>query len=607
MKLVVREYLSMLKESGELDALLPDLLLSMNIVPVSKAQVGVRQHGVDVAGVGPDPMEEGRRTLFLFTVKQGDFDRSSWDTSGDLQAVRPSLNEIKDVYLQRRVSESYRDLPKKVVLCCGGDMKQNVKDNWEGYVASHTEDGRLEYAFWGGDRLALLIEKHMLDENLFPESARKQIRKTISLVDENERPPHHFYRLARETLFDRDLPTGGGQRAIRKRQRAFRLLNLSLNIVFHWCREADNLRPALFCAERALLTAWDWMRETELFDCGATNKEFFRLFGTYVKVVNAFAVKLVPYCFVRDGFTGRGYDETEYFIRTFEAIGILGLACLSHQLVAEWFSDDSSSGEEEVEKESEQPGEATAKEGEESPALKESLDLEARGIGKALAHLIANNAAALTPCYDEHAIEISIGLLALLEADRKPEAESWTRQLARRIPFAYEMMGRYFPIATDSYEDLVALVVGNAPPKEDLIEMSTLLPILAYWHAALDLPESYRTLAVDLRDVFSETHLQMWFPGETTDEHLYRSNAGRKSGTTLAPIPLPASINQLKEQIRRLSGERREYEELSCIKQGLPILSLIASRHYRTPVLPAFWQERVVNGDARPEHAGEGP
>ncbi len=49
MKLVIREYLSMLRESGELDALLPDLLLSMDIEPISKAQVGVRQYGVDVA------------------------------------------------------------------------------------------------------------------------------------------------------------------------------------------------------------------------------------------------------------------------------------------------------------------------------------------------------------------------------------------------------------------------------------------------------------------------------------------------------------------------------------------------------------------------------
>lgn len=52
MKLIIREYLSLLKESKELDWLIPDLLLSMGIEPFSYPQIGVRQYGVDVAAVG---------------------------------------------------------------------------------------------------------------------------------------------------------------------------------------------------------------------------------------------------------------------------------------------------------------------------------------------------------------------------------------------------------------------------------------------------------------------------------------------------------------------------------------------------------------------------
>ena len=125
--------------------------------------------------------------------------------------------------------------------------------------------------------------------------------------------------------------------------------------------------------------------------------------------------------------------------------------------------------------------------------------------------------------------------------------------------------------------------------------MSTLLPILAHWHAVLDLPESYEDFASEVRDVFSEVHLQMWYPGDDTDDHLYRTNAGQKSGMTLSPILLPEALSGLKKQIGQLNAERQEYKELSCIKHGLPIISLIASRHYRTPVLPVFWQDRVAN------------
>ncbi len=43
MRLLLREYVSMLKESGELDALMPELLSSMALQPLSKPQQGGRR------------------------------------------------------------------------------------------------------------------------------------------------------------------------------------------------------------------------------------------------------------------------------------------------------------------------------------------------------------------------------------------------------------------------------------------------------------------------------------------------------------------------------------------------------------------------------------
>ena len=63
MRLVLVEYLRMLRESGEFEILLPDLLLAMNIVPISKSQKGARQAGVDLAAVGPD--DSSVKTLWL--------------------------------------------------------------------------------------------------------------------------------------------------------------------------------------------------------------------------------------------------------------------------------------------------------------------------------------------------------------------------------------------------------------------------------------------------------------------------------------------------------------------------------------------------------------
>ena len=253
MRLVLREYLSMLKEAGELDDLLPDLLVAMGLDPLSRPIRGIRQFGVDVSAVGADP-EDGRRKLFLFVVKQGDITRSNWDTGE--QSVRPSLNEIFDTYLHTQVRPEHKDLPKKIILTTNGELRQNVEPNWAGYARKHASDhsayGELQLEFWGADHLAILLEQYLLDEYLFPESAQKQIRKTIALADQNEEEPRFFYSLVEETLFQRGLPVDQTPSAQRKRQHALRLINLSLNIVFHWCRESGNFPScSSVCGARA--------------------------------------------------------------------------------------------------------------------------------------------------------------------------------------------------------------------------------------------------------------------------------------------------------------------------------------------------------------------
>ena len=95
MKPILRQYLSDLRERNELDAILPDLLSELGFNILSRPSRGTRQAGVDVAAVGPDEDDGGCRKLFLFTIKSGDLKRREWD-DGTPQAVRPSLNEIRD-------------------------------------------------------------------------------------------------------------------------------------------------------------------------------------------------------------------------------------------------------------------------------------------------------------------------------------------------------------------------------------------------------------------------------------------------------------------------------------------------------------------------------
>jgi hypothetical protein len=152
MKLIIKEYISLLKESKELDSLIPELLLAMGHEVISKPQIGHRQFGIDVASKGID--RDGKEKIFLFTIKQGDIDRKDWDSNE--QSIRQSLNDILDVYMSNKLLDEYSNLPKKVILATGGDMKQNIEDNWKGYTENHKKENEIEFDFWGGDKLSLL-------------------------------------------------------------------------------------------------------------------------------------------------------------------------------------------------------------------------------------------------------------------------------------------------------------------------------------------------------------------------------------------------------------------------------------------------------------------
>lgn len=93
MKLMIRQYLASLKERGELDALLPDLLSQMGLEVFLKPGVGSRQYGVDVGAFGK-LHNESESKIYLFSVKSGNLDRRDWDSTNP-QDLRPSINKAR--------------------------------------------------------------------------------------------------------------------------------------------------------------------------------------------------------------------------------------------------------------------------------------------------------------------------------------------------------------------------------------------------------------------------------------------------------------------------------------------------------------------------------
>lgn len=135
MKLILKQYLSQMKERGELDAFLPELLSDMGFNVISKPQIGTRQYGVDISAIGKN--DAGEEAVYLFSIKAGDLSRTDWD--GDTnQALRPSLNEIIDVYIHSNIPNEHKDKPIIICLCFGGEIKEQIRQNVTMYIKQNT-------------------------------------------------------------------------------------------------------------------------------------------------------------------------------------------------------------------------------------------------------------------------------------------------------------------------------------------------------------------------------------------------------------------------------------------------------------------------------------
>jgi len=256
MKLIIKEYLSLLKESKELDSLIPELLLAMGHEVISRAKIGVRQYGVDVASVGID--EDGIKKVFLFTVKEGHLGRNDWN-GGSSQAVKPSLDEIVDDYIPTHLEEDYSSLIKKIVVATSGDLQQNVQLNWSNYTKKYSKKDEIEFDFWGGDKLALLIEEYIFNEHIVPQNLRSKFRKTLALIGDTDYDLRDYFEFLDEILLKSKLETKKDKEILKN----LRLIFLALNVITYWSKSEDNLKHALLASERTLLNLYNFQSYTQ--------------------------------------------------------------------------------------------------------------------------------------------------------------------------------------------------------------------------------------------------------------------------------------------------------------------------------------------------------
>ncbi len=569
MKLLVKEYLSALKERGELDAILPDLLSEMGLHVFSRPAVGVRQNGVDLAAVGTD--EDGVKKVFLLSIKAGNLSRVDWNAP--IQGLRPSLDEILDSYIPHRIPKQYATLPVAICVCVGGDIDQGVDSDLRDYITKYTQEG-IEFQEWDGDRLANMLMSAVLNEQLLPGDARSYFRKSVAMLDE----PSAAYEYFAEMIAKLNVRLGSRQK---DKVALARQLNLCSWILYVWSREAKNLESAFRCSELAML--WCWKITSPYLgkntaQAKAMSLAMTNLMGLHIGIADQIVTeKYLQHAQIRDGLSTavRSHFALDLNLKLFETVGRIALTGIWLQFFAYRRTDLSKEERAKVER-----------------------DLETYSNG--LISILNNNGALSTPITDSHSIEVSLICMFLATRNRHDAVRVWTDQVLSACTFAIASNTAY-PCAISEYQQLAE----HPKPRTDkdyfqrATNASTLFPTLVIWKRLSEPRARFTDLAKFIEDNLSHCTLQLWVPNEASEEHLYSNTAVH--GLALVGLSISETADELLEVVieecRHNSGR---FQDLSATRFGFWPIILAACRHHRLPIPPNFLQELAEKALASP-------
>jgi hypothetical protein len=525
--------------------------------------IGTTQHGVDIAAIGE---EDGERKVFLFSVKQGDLTRQDWDGAAS-QSLRPSLNQILDVYIPTKVPRRYRDLKVVVCLCLGGDIQENIRLEVEGYIGAHTTE-RIAFQEWNGDRLADLLVRGVLREQLLPPASRTDFRKAVAMVDQPDVAYHHFARLV-GALRDAKSP--------KERTLAARQVYIAVWVLFVWARDAENLEAPYRTSELALLLVWDLLRH----DCGRRPTQhskailavYLQLVQLHLSIAQTFLTeKVFPYLETRQAIASAvpSHSALDVNLALFEILGRIAML----GAWVEWLGT--------------KPGQPPTRE-----ALEAITSLQTQGV-----KLIANNPALFSPSHDRQAIDIALFLmLALKTGAHLGDMAGWLEEMVNRLDYTVRSHGRY-PIVSSEYGDLIDHPSERSEEyRKDSTAGSTLIPLIGAWVTAMQLDESAATLDALIASELPHCTLQLWMPDVSSEAALYLNRDIH--GLALTELPPIGSL--LLDRVAEATRDERAFVELTAVVYSNWPIVLLACRHHGLPIPPQFW----IHGLQRARAAAE--
>lgn len=548
-----------MKEDKELDQLIQDILREYNYEIVFSPKKGERQYGVDIYSVGKDE-EDNTKKVVLVTVKMGNLDRNNWQ--GSNQALRPSLEEIIDVFVRNNILPEHRDLPIKIIVALNGNIDPAIQQNWVAFVENNS---RFEFEIWHLEKIVNLVLDKLINENIFSAEDKVLMRKIIVFLFN---PDYDFkdLHILLENVFSNINTDGSGKRNNIKQ---LRKVNLLFSIIVSYCEKENDLRLAMIASEIVYLRIWKFVHENE----SIITKEYFEvvLKGLNKRLENSFKYlkAILPVCKVKDGLSRKSMDSVNYCLIAYEVMGFIALAGLELLHMSGIYKTM------DVE-------------------IARAFEVNALECAYGVIELLNNNRIVFYPRIDDQIIELNLVFLLLYEFDKKEDISAILAELCENLDIAKSACD-IAPLYKRNLDKIFELDSNSKIRKDYNYNSSSLIATLVEWVVVIDDENLYNRYRELVESAFKDIELTLWFPNNETETVLYSKCALPETGYCLSNIKLSESFSDFK--VLTLSDFIYNSEEIdfSFMKNEFWTIGLLASRHYRTYVFPSYWRQYFKN------------
>lgn len=526
MRLIIKDYLLQLKEKDELDLLLCDLLLQMGYATDSQPKTGSRQYGVDIRA-------HNSKEVLLCVVKQGNIDRRNWDA--DPNAVRQSLDEIKDVYIEF-IKNDLHGKKLHIVVTSNGVIDEAVFPNWSSYIKHNDLWGNIpvEIEFWDIDALVIAVQNRLLNEHMFDERMRTLLRKALYFIDESDYHNKHF-----ESIIDGFIDSINCDGKAKNQEKRLAGLYLASQMIAHYAAESKIYKIAIMVTEYLLIRYWKFLLEHSLFE----KTRFIQWVCKFLRAYEKWCQKY--YIVTKDCAEGSSsfpsYNSVEQRVLLYEVLGYW-------TSYAYWLSYVGK--------------------------YNRTAQNNCHQICNSIVSLANNYPQLFYPPYDRHIGIVSMVFRLFLREGRKEDVCTLIQRLSDTTVNSYWLHKRY-PAPDDSYETAVNISLGLPVPK---YQCSAFWGVMLEWIIIMKQSELYSSILPVLKDDLKEVTKCVWFMRADEESSFYDHYAMNLAGEGMA-FEVEDSFNQM-ENIVKFVFDQYEGEHFSYELYAFNAIEFIVCRYY---------------------------